>query len=76
VGAYALVETPDGVTRRRDVLVGESFIAGTPKELTFGLGDAESVERIVIHWPDGTATDIGAPETGRYHDVTYPSSAP
>ena len=42
-------------TQRRDVIFGRSYLAGTPAELHFGLGDARRVDVLRIDWPDGSS---------------------
>jgi hypothetical protein len=43
-------------TLRRDIFAGESFLAGTPPEVHFGLGGAETVDVLRVRWTDGTET--------------------
>ncbi len=45
--------TAGGVTRRRDVVAGRSYLAGTPSEVHFGLGDAAVVDELRVVWADG-----------------------
>ena len=51
--AYA---TSGGVTRRRDVIAGRSYLAGTPSEVHFGLGAGSVVDTLRIEWADGHET--------------------
>jgi hypothetical protein len=44
------------VTKRRDVIMGRSYLAGTPSEVHFGLGDTEVVDRLCVRWVDGSET--------------------
>jgi hypothetical protein len=43
-----------GIRQRRDVLSGGSFASSNDQRLHFGLGEAASVDKLEIHWPDGT----------------------
>jgi hypothetical protein len=52
----ALYATIDGVTKRRDILAGESYLVGTPAEAHFGLGEATVVDELRVVWTDGTET--------------------
>jgi hypothetical protein len=54
----AVIElTADGVTQRRWVLgAGTSFSSNGPLTQHFGLGSSESIERVVVTWPDGEQT--------------------
>jgi hypothetical protein len=67
--------TIGGVTKRREILAGESYLAGTPAEAHFGLGAATTVDELRVRWTDGTETVlsnvpadqfifIGQPELG------------
>ena len=46
----------NGVTKRRDIISGVSYLVGTPAEVHFGLGDATSVDGLRIEWTDGQVT--------------------
>ena len=50
--------TVAGVTKRRDVVLGRSYLAGTPSEVHLGLGDAEVVESLRVVWVDGSETAL------------------
>jgi thiol-disulfide isomerase/thioredoxin len=53
IGARVVVEA-GGRTIRRTLHCGDGFLAISSKRLFFGLGQAERVERLTVHWPDGT----------------------
>ncbi len=55
VGA-AIYATVGPKTMRRDFIVGDSFLAGTPSEVHFGLGVATTVDSLEVHWTDGNQT--------------------
>src|SRR5436305_4091926 len=46
--------TAAGIRQRRDVISGGSFASSSDQRPHFGLGDATSVDKLEIHWPDGT----------------------
>ncbi len=52
IGAVVKV-TAGGVTQTRMVKSGSSYLSQSELPLTFGLGTAETAERIEIHWPSG-----------------------
>ncbi len=53
IGAYVTVK--NGITTmRRDIIVGKSYLAGTPIEVHFGLGTDTLAEELTIYWNDGT----------------------
>ncbi len=49
-----LYATTGAVTRRRDVIAGRSYLAGTPSEVHFGLGDSPRVDTLRIVWANGS----------------------
>ncbi len=55
IGA-TIFATIGSITKRRDILVGESYLAGTPAEVHFGLGAATQVDELTIEWTDGTTS--------------------
>jgi hypothetical protein len=55
IGARVDVWTGD-VRQRHWVMGGGLLASSAPTTTHFGLGDAESVDRIEIRWPDGTLT--------------------
>jgi hypothetical protein len=40
-------------TRRRDIIVNDSYLSGKPAELHLGLGSATSVDELRVVWTDG-----------------------
>jgi enediyne biosynthesis protein E4 len=46
--------TAGGVRQRRDVVSGGSFASSNDQRLHFGLADTSAVDKLEIHWPDGT----------------------
>jgi hypothetical protein len=41
---------------RRDMIMGRSFLVGTPPEIHFGLGEAATVDRLEVTWTDGSTS--------------------
>ncbi len=65
IGAY-VIYVNGAVTKRREVVFGKSYLAGTPSEVHFGLGQNIQVPLLRIHWNDGTVQsffDIEANQT-------------
>ena len=65
LGAVVLV-TVGGVTQRRVVRTGGSYLSQSETTLTFGLGKAARADRVVVTWPDGTRQDVGAIQAGSH----------
>ncbi len=55
INARVVVEA-GGRSLQRTLYGGEGFLAQSSKRLHFGLGDAARVERLTVHWTDGTRT--------------------
>lgn len=64
----ALVEVHTGGRKiPRIVTAGDGYLSQSSKWLHFGLGSAEAVERVVIHWPGGDVQEAqGLAAGGRY----------
>jgi ASPIC/UnbV protein/VCBS repeat protein len=69
IGAKVTVYT-DGGVRTNSVVSGDSYSAQHAPVLHFGLGGADSVEKIVVRWPDGEVTVLDGPGVDAYHDVS------
>jgi hypothetical protein len=46
--------TVGGVTKRRDVITGQSYLSGSPAEVHFGLGAFAVIDELRVDWTDGT----------------------
>jgi hypothetical protein len=53
IGARVRVVTADG-EQRQEVRGGGSYYSQSDLRLQFGLGDATTVERVIVRWPNGT----------------------
>jgi hypothetical protein len=51
--------TAGGVRQRGDVLSGGSYLSSNDPRVHFGLGTAEKVDAIEIHWPSGLVQKLG-----------------
>jgi hypothetical protein len=71
IGAEVVVES-GGTKQRRVVDGGMGFASQNDRRLHFGLGHAEWVDRVVIHWPSGLQQVITNPAIDRFHTVTEP----
>jgi hypothetical protein len=47
-----------GRIQRREVASSRGYLSGSELVVTFGLGQAEKIDRLTIHWP---GRDAGAP---------------
>ncbi len=64
IGAWVEVHTLDRVLRQQ-VMPTRSYLSQAELPLTFGLGRGARVERVVIHWPDGSVQELPGAEPGQ-----------
>ncbi|HMB52002.1 MAG TPA: CRTAC1 family protein [Thermoanaerobaculia bacterium] len=57
IGARVAVNA-GGVTQERMVETGGSYLSQNEMTLTFGLGEAERVESVVVRWPSGAQQEL------------------
>jgi hypothetical protein len=57
--------TAGKVRQRQDVISGGGFSSQNDMTLHFGLGDATSVDKLEIKWPDGTKESVEIPGVDR-----------
>ena len=46
----------------REIHAGSGYLSSPPPEAHFGLGEATSIDRIEVRWPNGTVTGIENPD--------------
>nr|MBA2319645.1 CRTAC1 family protein [Deltaproteobacteria bacterium] len=61
VGAVIRIETAGGIQQRTVRAGGTGLLSGGPPEVHFGLGEAASVDRVEVTWPDGAITAVEGP---------------
>jgi hypothetical protein len=71
IGAEVVLESA-GKKLRRVVDGGMGFASQNDRRLHFGLGRAEWVDRVVIHWPSGAQQVLTNPAVDQFHTVTEP----
>ncbi|MFT5109623.1 MAG: tetratricopeptide (TPR) repeat protein [Verrucomicrobiales bacterium] len=69
---------PDGTPRPehhaiKTLRAGEGFLAQSSKWLHFGLGAADEIERVVVHWPGGAAENFTGLQTNRRYRLVQGS---
>ena len=60
----------NGQVQTRLVRSGSSYLSQSELPLTFGLGKADSVERIVVDWPSGKIEEYSKLKAGRAYQLT------
>jgi hypothetical protein len=61
--------TAGGIRQRGDVLSGGSYLSSNDQRVHFGLGDAASVDRVDIRWPDGAVENVKLPAVDRIFTI-------
>lgn len=54
-----------GKVQRQQVMPTRSYLSQVELPVTFGLGKADRVDRLVVHWPDGTRQQVDVPGVDR-----------
>ncbi len=71
IGAELVLES--GTLKQRHVVDGGmGFASQNDRRVHFGLGHAEWVDRVVIHWPSGVQQVITNPTVDQFHTITEP----
>lgn len=68
IGARLTLEA-GGDTQHRTVMPTRSYLSQVELPVTFGLGDAERIERLTVIWPDGSEREIRGPAVDRTHTI-------
>jgi enediyne biosynthesis protein E4 len=64
VGAKVFL-TAGGVRQRADVFSGGSYASTSDPRVHFGLGAANKMDKLEIHWPSGTVEELAVPAIDR-----------
>jgi hypothetical protein len=70
IGAWVGVHRKGRPTMWRRVRTDGGFASANDPRLLFGLGDGTSVDRVEVHWPDGTAEEWTDLAVDRYSTLT------
>ena len=68
VGATVYL-TAGGMKQRGDVLSGGSYISSNDPRVHFGLGDADKIDAVEIHWPSGQQEKVSLPGVDKIFTV-------
>ena len=64
--------TANGFRQRADLISGGSFASSSDPRIHFGLGSATKIDKLEIHWPDGTIQTPPAPPIDGYSTISEP----
>jgi hypothetical protein len=62
----------NGRVQVQEVVAASGYSAQNQRRLHYGLGEAASVDRVVIRWPSGRRQTIDAPPVDTLHRVREP----
>jgi enediyne biosynthesis protein E4 len=68
IGTNIRIWTPEG-GRWLTVKSGSSYLSQSDRDVTFGLGQFRSIERVQLDWPSGLRQELGKLEAGRTYVV-------
>ncbi|MBN83174.1 MAG: RNA-binding protein [Planctomycetaceae bacterium] len=71
IGARISVHTAGRILPRL-VTATRSYLSQSELPVTFGLGSAAAVEKVVIHWPSGAVQELLTPAVDQVHQVNEP----
>ncbi len=74
VGAVVYL-TANEMRQREDVLSGGSYLSSNDQRPHFGLGQATTVDKLEVHWPDGSVEDFAVPGVDRILTLTEGTGA-
>ena len=57
IGSSIEVHTPDR-TWKKQLVAGDGYMASNERLVQFGLGDATTVHKLIVHWPSGTTSTL------------------
>jgi hypothetical protein len=70
----AVIElTANGITQRRLITSGRSFLSQVEFPVTFGLGAANSIDSLVVTWPGGLKQPVIIDSVDRQINITQSS---
>ena len=61
IGTWVDIHTATGV-RSQQVMPTRSYLSQAELPVTFGLGDHDQIEKLVIRWPNGTTREVKKPK--------------
>ena len=68
VGARVVVEA-NGMTQTRFSKGGGSYASSNDRRHHFGLGEATKIDKLTVHWPDGTKQERAGLAVDKYHRI-------
>lgn len=70
IGARVELKEAGGSTQVRFVSPTRGYLSSVEPILTFGLGDLDHIDEVVVHWPGGGKQTITSPAVDQAHVIT------
>jgi hypothetical protein len=64
IGSWVELTAGD-LTQRQQVMPTRGYLSQVERTLTFGVGKSEKIDRLTVHWTDGTTQNVEVPELDR-----------
>jgi hypothetical protein len=64
-----------GIVQERVVSPTHGYLSQSELTVTFGLGKTDQIEKLEIHWPDGTKQEIAGPKPDQVLILSQPDAA-
>jgi len=68
IGAVVRVSS-GGMTQMRTVRGGSSYLSQSELDLTFGVGKVDTIDRVSVQWPSGTAQEFKKLPAGKAYEI-------
>jgi hypothetical protein len=72
----AVFATTGATERRRDIIAGRSYLAGTPSEVHFGLGAETTIDELRVVWANGDEETRTNVSVNQLLDIAHASPVP
>jgi len=76
IGSWVELHVASSVMRRQ-VMPTSSYLSQLELPVTFGLGASDAIEKLVVHWADGSVQEVAAPKVDQLLKIEQsPDAAP
>lgn len=72
LGARVVAKSPQGV-HTRIVSSSRGYMSGVEPVVHIGIGDSETIESMVVHWPSGVTQTIHEVKAGMHYTISEPT---
>lgn len=76
IGARIRVKIKDGDWLSKTVAAGSGFLSQSSKRISFGLGQANQIEKVEIDWPDGSQSNLENVASDQHYSIQQTDESP